>query len=390
MKYLPLVWAALRRNPVESFLTVLAMTVAFTLFGSMIALDAAYDKIISAVRMDRLYVVCAFRCNGLPIGYREQLARFPGVTGVGYRDALNGYHEERTRRIRIDMVDEGTRDAWSELSLSPGDWDSLQATPTGLFFSRTAAANWHVSKGDTFPVVVDPSRRADGGTAWIFTVLGFFDDSKETAAGQAPELILGNFHYYNESRPPADRSKGGFFRVAVEREDRARETCRQITAAFANASTPLFCVPARDDAEQLANAGANMRRMSLGVAGAGLFMMLFLCGNGIAESVRERLPELAVLKTFGFDDRRIALLVFFEAALPALLGALLGTSLAWMASNGIAQLSATFLRGTPTPAVSVGVLGWSIAAALLVALISSALPLRRIARMDLAAVLAGK
>jgi putative ABC transport system permease protein len=390
MKYIPLVWAALRRNPVESLLTLFAMTVAFMLFGSMIAIDATYDRIISAVRLDRLYVVCAFRCTGLPIGYREQLVRFPGVTGVGYLGALDGYHEDRTRHLRLDMVDEGMHDAWSELSLSAGDWNTLKATPTGLFFSRTAAALWHVTKGDTFPVVVDPSNRADGATAWIFTVLGVFDDAKETASGQVPELILGNFHYYNESLPLADRSKGGFFRVSVDRENRARKTCPQIEAAFANASTPLYCVPARDDAEQLANSGANMRRLSLGVAAAGLFMMLFLCGNGIAESVRERLPELAVLKTLGFDDRRIAMLVFFEAATPALLGSLLGTALAWVASNAIAKLSATFLRGTPTPAVSFGVLGWSIAAGLFVALVSSALPLRRIARMDLAAVLAGK
>ncbi len=43
--------------------------------------------------------------------------------------------------------------------------------------------------------------------------------------------------------------------------------------------------------------------MSFAIAGAGLFMILFLCANSIAESVRERIPEFAVLKTIGFGDR---------------------------------------------------------------------------------------
>jgi putative ABC transport system permease protein len=390
MKYVPLVWAAIGRNPAEFLLTLLALTVAFTLFGSMIALNAAYDRVIAAVRMDRLYVVCAFQCTGLPIGDREQIARIPGVTGIGYMGALGGYHQERATRIRANMLDAGMREAWSELSLTSNDWDLLRATPNGLFFSRKAAALWHVAKGDMFSIVVEPTIRADGATMWLFTVLGVFDDAQESQTGQMADLVLGNYQYFNESRPLADQSKGGYFRVAVDRDSHARQICQQIEAQFANSSTPLYCVPARDDAAQLVSSDVNLRYVSLGVAAAGLFMILFLCGNGIAESVRERLPELGVLKTFGFGDRRIALLIFFEAAVPAVGGALIGTALAWVVGQEIAKLSAEVVRGTPHPAVSVGVLGCSVVAALLVALISSALPLRRITRMDVAGVLAAR
>jgi putative ABC transport system permease protein len=391
VKYLPLVWAALRRNPAESALTLLAMTVAFTLFGSMIALNAAYDRVLATVRMDRLQIFCAFPCGGgIPIGYGEQLARIPGVTGVGYSGGLGGYHQERSNGVSVVMVDAGMRDAWSELSLSADDWQALQSTPTGLFFSRKAAALWNVSKGDTFAIVADPALRADGSATWIFTVLGVVEDAIESSAGQMPDLILGNYQYLNESLPPAEQNKHGSFRVAVAREDQARTICQQIQTDSANTSTPLFCVPMRDDAAQLANASVNLQSVSLGIAAAGLFMILFLCGNGIAESVRERLPELGVLKTLGFDDRRIALLVFAEAALMTLTGALLGTALAWIAGNLIGRLSAEVVRGTPAPAMSPGVLAGSIVAALLVALVSAALPIRRITRMNLAAVLAGK
>jgi putative ABC transport system permease protein len=390
MKYLPLLWSAIWRNRAESLLTLLALTVAFTLFGSMIALNAAYGRILGAVHMDRLYVVCAFRCPGLPIGQAGQLARVPGVTGVGYLDWLNGYHQERSQRISIDMVDAGMRRAWSELSLSPADWDLLQATPTGLFFSRKAAALWHVKKGDPFPVIVEPSIRADGATTWIFTVLGVMDDALETQTGQLPDLVLGNYRYFNESRPPSVQSKGVFFRVAVDNEDHAHGICRQIEARSATSAMPVYCVPVRDDATQLVSGSLNMRYMSLAVAAAGLFMILYLCASGIAESVRERLPELGVLKTIGFGDRQIAQLVFLEAMIPAVVGAVIGTALARAVDGLISRLSAEIVRGMPHPTVSVGVLGWSVAAALAIALLSTTFPLRRIRRMDVAAVLAGK
>lgn len=390
MKYLPLIWCAIWRNRTESLLTLLALTVAFTLFGSMIALNAAYDRVLGAVPMDRLYVLCAFRCPGLPTGQAAELARVPGVTGVGYLDWLDGYHQDRTHRVSIDMVDAGMRHAWSELSLSPVDWALLQATPTGLFFSRKAAAVWHVKTGDPFPVIVEPSIRHDGATGWSFTVLGIMDDAPESQTGQLPDLILGNYQYFNESRPRPDQSRGVFFRVAVDHADHAHAICRQIEARFANSDMPVYCVPVRDDATQLVSANVSMRSLSLAIAAAGLFMILFLCASGIAESVYERLPELAVLKTIGFDDYTIGRLVFFEALIPGVCGALFGTALARGIDRLISKLSAEIVRGMPHPAVSAGVLCWSVAAAIAVAAVSTAFPLRRIRRMDVAAVLGGR
>jgi putative ABC transport system permease protein len=392
MKYLPLLWSAIARNRAETLLTFLASIVAFMLFGSMIALNAAYTRVLASMPMDRLYVLCAFQCPGLSIGLSAQLAQVPGVTAVGYTDGLGGYHQDRSLRIGIMVVDADTPKVWSEYPLSGADWDLLQKTPNGLFFSRKAAAFWRVKKGDSFPVVVEPSIRADGDTTWIFTVLGIFDVGAESQTGQmADDYVLGNYRYYNESRPLSAQGTGVFFHVAVDREDHARHVCKLIEGRFANSSMPLYCVPIRDDATQLARGGLNnMRYMSLAIAAAGLFMTLFLCATGIAESVRERLPEFGILKTIGFDARRIQLLVLLEASVPAVVAALLGTMLARVLDHFIAERTSYVLRGMPHPVVSLGVLGVSAAAAIVVAGISSVYPLRRIRRMDVAAVVAGK
>ena len=41
--------------------------------------------------------------------------------------------------------------------------------------------------------------------------------------------------------------------------------------------------------------------------GAVFFTLLLLTGNTMAQAVRERIPELAVLKTIGFSNRSVLL-----------------------------------------------------------------------------------
>src|SRR3546814_11118987 len=41
------------------------------------------------------------------------------------------------------------------------------------------------------------------------------------------------------------------------------------------------------------------------ILGAVFFTLLFLTGNTMMQSVRERIPELAVLKTLGFTDAKV-------------------------------------------------------------------------------------
>jgi putative ABC transport system permease protein len=68
------------------------------------------------------------------------------------------------------------------------------------------------------------------------------------------------------------------------------------------------------------------------------FTILLVAGNTLAQSVRERTHELAVLKTLGFSDAAIAALVLAESFVYAVVGGGLGLALAW----------AVIERGDPT------------------------------------------
>jgi putative ABC transport system permease protein len=396
LKFLPLVWAALWRNRTESVLTLLALSVAFALFGTMITVKAAYERAIDDTRMDRLIVACAFDCGVIPLGYREQLARVPHVTAVGGQLWLGGHEQDEQHPITVMFVDEGMRSAWPELPMSPADWRAFDANPSGIFLSREAAARRKVRTGDTVAVnTTFGSNRADGNPTWYFTVLGFMPDPPGWKSGAGtpawnPDTIVGNLRYWENSAHLIERDIVNVVRVAVDRPEHARDVCREIEARFTNATPALYCVPAREDAEETADANINMRQISLGIGAAGLFMILFLCANGVAESVRERLSEFGVLKAVGYGDGTIAALVILEAAVPTVLAASIGCVLAWAIDAFVARLAIKGLIDMPEVHPSVVAFGWALVSALLIALLSAVAPLYRLRHTDVAAVMAGR
>jgi putative ABC transport system permease protein len=395
VKFLPLVWASLWRNRTEATLTLLALTVAFALFGTMLTLNAAYERAIDDTRMDRLIVACAFDCGVIPLSYREQLARIPHVTGVGGEMWIAGREPDQRHWMTVMLVDEGMRAAWPELPMSAADWRALDASPAGIFLTRTAAARRSVRVGDIVTVSSGPGATADGAGIYYFTVLGFIPDPQARGVGSVgprgnPETIVGNLRYQQYWGRLDEQNIVHVMRVAVDRPEQARAVCREIEARFTNATPALYCVPAREDAEEAADANINMRQISLGIGAAGLFMILFLCANGIAESVRGRLAEFGVLKALGYGDGRIAVLVILEAALPTVLAALIGSALAGAVDVFLARLAIKGLIDMPEMNASLAAFGWALAAALLIALLSAVAPLQRLRHTDVAAVMAGR
>ncbi|HEV2703644.1 MAG TPA: ABC transporter permease [Steroidobacteraceae bacterium] len=384
MRYLPLVWSALRRHTTESLLTFLVLTVAFSLFSAMVALRAAYDHAIEVNRMDRLMVSARFCCTGLNIARRAEIERIPGVRGVGVMQGVFGFHQDPSMRVGTWTLDGATIAAIPELRLSAAHWKQLQDTENGLLFTRREAARWHVKAGDVFPVKTDYSRREDRSVAWPFVVLGVVDDPA-TEVDWMPN-IYGNYDYFEASRARGERGLVQFV-VAIDHPDDAQSICRQIDTRYANSGTPSYCVPLQMDARNVVDSVISMRQMSLGIGAAGLFMILFLCANGIAESVRERIPEFALLKTIGFGDWQIAVLVFFEAALPVVAGALLGTGLAAALSSLTSRLGEGGLQ-LPAATVSGGIVALALGIALLVGALSAVLPLQRLRNMQIAPALA--
>ena len=117
-------------------------------------------------------------------------------------------------------------------------------------------------------------------------------------------------------------------------------------------------------------------------------MILLLTAHGMAQSVRERLGEFAVLKTIGYSDTGVIALVFAEALAPAILGAGMGLGLAALLAARIPKLLPSL--SLPEPYLSPAVIAEALLAVILLAFLSVILPALRLRRLDVAAILAGR
>ncbi|HEY6457675.1 MAG TPA: ABC transporter permease [Steroidobacteraceae bacterium] len=390
MKLFPLIWAASWRNPAETLLTWLAATVAFTLFGLMVGLYVHTQRLIDLERMDRAYVVQRFPTQpfiGLPVALAEPIRGIQGVIGVGTAHWLDGYHADPHNSTRVMAVDEGMPAGWPEAPMTPLQWQTLFATPNGAYVTRMAADRWGLRAGDTFQFTSPQDGKADGNPTRAFQILGVIGDIPYGPHG----LFLANYRYIDNSESKAKRNLGNMFYVAFADPKRANEICTRIDRRFANSGTPTFCVPRRTDAEGLANSNIDIASLTLTVAGAGLFMILFLSANVIARSVSERVPEFALLMTMGFRQPHMTLLVVAEAAVPCLFGALVGLGLAYLLTRmAVRLLSGDLGRLLSAPEYPPSVVAGALGFALLLAFTCSVIPLQRLRSLSIVDALAGR
>jgi putative ABC transport system permease protein len=201
---------------------------------------------------------------------------------------------------------------------------------------------------------------------------------------------VGNYDFYDKSRPLADQGKINEVDFVAAGPAQASALAEKIDEQFANSAAPTLSQTEVSGFAISNNfGGMDVETVTRDITLAGLLMILFLTATVIAQSVRERFAEFATLKTIGYSDTSVIALVAVEAALPCLLGAVCGVAAAgWLAQQLPALMPPTW--GIPTPTMSVSVYLWAQASACCVALASSVLPVLRLRRMDIASALSGR
>jgi len=384
MKYFPLVWASIMRKPTRAILTLLSVMLAFTLFGLTIGMNATFAKVQEEARDDRIFAFARF--GGLvPIALERQIEGMPGVAMVASSSFVPGYLHDPKNRIFVQMMDENIPKVLPEWPITPQQWQLIRDDRQGMLVSKMQADRWHLKAGDTLTIAAPAARKLDGSPSWTFHVAAITPDINYMSQG----YMFGNFDYMDKARTLSDQSKTGQFRVKVSDPSKTAEIAAQIVSKFANSPTPLETITEKVAFDVSAGTGMDIASVDRDVALAGMFMVLFLTANGLAQAVRERFAEFATLKTIGFSDSGVIALVFAEAAIPCLMGAGLGIGLASIVSNVMPR----FLppgQGLPIPTMTIMVFVWAGLCAALVAFISAALPALRLKQMDIATALSGR
>ena len=384
MKYLPLVWAAIMRKPMRAILTLLSVMLAFTLFGLTIGMNATFAKMQEEARADRIFSLARFG-GLLPIALERQIAGMPGVELVASSNNLLGYIQDPKNRVFVQMNDENVPKVHPEWPVTQAQWQMIRDNRRGVLVSKRQADRWHLKVGDTFNIVAPVQKKLDGTTSWTFQVVAITPEIDYIMQG----YMFGNWDYMDKGRLLADQGKTAVFRIKLSDPSRTAALAKEIDDKFASSNTPLRSMTEKVAFDVTANTGLDIAAVDREVALAGMFMVLLLTANGIAQAVRERFAEFATLKTMGFSDNGVVALVFAEAAIPCLLGAALGVGLAAILTHILPALVPPG-DNVPLPQMTPMVLVWAAICAAIVAFASSALPALRLKQMDIATALSGR
>ncbi|MEE9282145.1 MAG: FtsX-like permease family protein [Myxococcota bacterium] len=335
MKFLPLLWRNLMRKKVRTIFTGLSILVSFLLFGLLGALESAFSQGAGLAGVDRLVTMHKVSfIQPLPLRYRSKIESVDGVEVVGHQTWFGGYYQELTNRFSQFAVDPEAHLALTpELALSDAEKEAWLANRTGAIVARSLADRYGWQLGDRIPLKPTIFERRDG-SAWEFTIEGIIDDSVPSSSATS---FLLHYEYLREGfgSPGAEFNFVQQYISRISDPARATEIAAEIDRHFANSETETKTSTEKVFAQSFANQVGNIRAIALGITAIVFFTLLLVAGNTVAQSVRERTDEFAVLKTCGFTDGAVMGLVLAEALILAGLGGGAGLALAWLAAGSI-------------------------------------------------------
>jgi putative ABC transport system permease protein len=386
MKYLPLVWAALRRKPARTLLTCFSIVTAFFLFGTLQGINVGIAKIMELTSVSHLMVMSRVNQGApLPLAHAAQIRSVPGVTAVAPFNAVIGTYQRPNNPIVIIGTDlDAMLKVSADLMVAPDQAAAMRRTRNGIIVGVTTAKQYGWKIGDRVPVH-GIAAKSDGTTDWAFDIVGMYTLQQPDWATR----IFANYDFINEA-VTIGKNQASIFYVGINDPAKSAAISQLIDDRFANSPDQTSTANEKDYLETTLRQIGDINYLVNGVVGAVLFTLLFLTSNTISQSVRERTAELAVLKTLGFTDAAVQWLVLAEALALGMVSAGLGVALAsrvlpWMTSGPV--LSSQGIGAMHVPGL---VYGAAAVAALLLALISGVPPALRARRLNIVTALSGR
>jgi putative ABC transport system permease protein len=269
---------------------------------------------------------------------------------------------------------------YPEFTIAPAQREAFVKTRTGAVAGQRLVDRFGWRVGQKLPIASEIHAKTDGTLNWEFDLVGIID-AEDPAVQANTDVVLINVAYFDEARQ-VGKGKTGWYIIRIADPEQAKPIAAEIDRLFANSPDETKTAPEKEFAvgfaKQIGDIGALVTRILMAV----FFTILILTGNTMAQAIRERVPELAILKTVGFSDGLVTALVLGEALLLLVLGGAAGMMAAvslvpWLNASTGGRFPPLFVAGET----------WLLAAMLAVALalaigVPPALRVRRLRIVD--------
>lgn len=357
MSWFRLLWANLWRRRTRTVFTLLSVISAFLLYGVLAATHYAFVGGIELVGDGRLISMNKVSfTQPLPMAYQGKIAAVAGVKSVGVANWIQGYFQEQRNFIPWVATDDAYLDMFEEISITAEARRRWGEERTAAIVGVDVAQVYGWKVGDKIPMRSGIWRNQDGTNTWEITIVGLYTSN---SAAYDQGSMLTRYDYFDESRTYG-KGSGGWFLIQLDDPAAGATVSATVDALFANSSaqtkTSTEKAFSQSFASQIGDVGAIVTYVGVAV----LFSMLLVTATTMAQAVRERTAELAVLKALGFGERLIMAMVLGESVLVTVFGAVLGLGLAWLLVGGLYAVLARFMPAFQLTAQSV-VLGLALA-----------------------------
>ena len=376
MKFLPLIWGGLWRKPARTLLTLLSIVIAFALFGLLQGVDSAFTRIIGLQKLDRMFVDSRYQ-QPIPYSYKTRVEKVKGITKITEVTFMGGYYQDpKNGAFGIFTIPSMWLSIRPEWQVPKGQIDAVMRTRTGVIVSEWLAKHNGWKIGDKFALKTGMPRK-DLSNDWTFDIVGIMHNDEVQGDNRS---FLANYTYLDESRAAGQGTVTRFL-MRIADAGYSAKIAREIDTMFANSPVATRSQSEQDQAQTALAQIGDFKFFTRAIMSAVFFALLFLTLNTTMESVRERTAELATLKTLGFTDMRVLMLVLGESVTLFIVAAAIGLAI----SAALFPFGKQFL-GTvilPTPVLLIGAV-----LAVVAAVLSAIVPALRAKRLNIVEALA--
>lgn len=385
MKYLHLIWASLFRSKTRTFLTLLSVIAAFLLFGMLDSVRAAFNAGTNVAGYDRLVVASRLSITQmLPYRLEAQIQNVPGVKQVVRMAWFGGIYRDQKNFFPNMSTGPGFFDLYPEYQIPPAQLKAFESTRDGAVVGEALAQKYGWKIGDTIPLqaTIFPTK---GSNDWQFKLVGIYKLKDQKRRGEENQLYF-RWDYFNESNDFV-KDRVGWWMVKLSDPNQSDRVAQAIDKLSENSDHETKTQTEQAFNQAFVKQFADIGAIVTAIMAAVFFTLVLLTGNTMAQAVRERVPELAVLKTIGFSNRSMLWLVLAESVLLIVIGGLIGLGIAGVLIAGVSASSNGMIQLDTVPRNT-----WLVGLGLMLAIgvVVGTLPALRAMRLNIVDALAGR
>jgi putative ABC transport system permease protein len=382
VKFAKIVLKNLFRHRLRTILTMLGIATAVMAFGLIRTIVGAWSAGVEASAANRMITRHSVSfIFPLPLPYRQQIARVPGVAAVSWANWFGGVYGDPNDfknfwpRFAVDA--ETFYDLYPEYQVPADQLAQFRKERNACIVGRKLAEQHGFKMGDVITMEGDifPGR-------WEWVVRGIYTGRDQTVDETQMHFQWNYLYEQVRQREPGRPVEAGWFILRVDPADAMPRVSTTVDEQFVNSPAPT-----KTETEKAFQQGfvamssaiiTSLQVISVVIVG----IILLVLANTILMAVRERTREYAVLKTLGFTGRHLVALIFGESLLIALFGGLLGLALTFPMVAGFGKALPTFF-----PIINVAPLTIALAlgAALIAGTVAAFFPAIRVVRTPIVA-----